>query len=46
MPVSHSAFYGTPLEFLLGELGTRRLVIAALTKKTPAGTGVGLPPTH
>jgi nicotinamidase-related amidase len=26
----HSAFYGTPLEFLLGELGTRRLVIAGL----------------
>ena len=26
----HSAFYGTPLEFLLGELGTRRLVITGL----------------
>ena len=26
----HSAFYGTPLEFLLSELGTRLLVIAGL----------------
>ena len=26
----HSAFYGTPLEFLLSELGTRRLVIVGL----------------
>jgi len=26
----HSAFYGTPLEFLLSELGTHRLVIAGL----------------
>ena len=26
----HSAFYGTPLEFLLSELGTNRLVITGL----------------
>ncbi|HEX4882914.1 MAG TPA: cysteine hydrolase [Casimicrobiaceae bacterium] len=27
----HSAFYGTPLDFLLDELGTRRLILAGLT---------------
>lgn len=27
----HSAFYGTPLGFLLGELGVRRLVLAGVT---------------
>ena len=27
----HSAFYGTPLEFLLNDLGARRLVITGLT---------------
>jgi nicotinamidase-related amidase len=27
----HSAFFGTPLEFLLGDLGARQLVIAGLT---------------
>ena len=26
----HSAFYGTPLEFLLDELGTRKLIIAGI----------------
>lgn len=27
----HSAFYGTPLDFLLDEIGARRLVLAGLT---------------
>ena len=27
----HSAFFGTPLEFLLADLGTRRLIVTGLT---------------